>query len=57
MDNYSKMILGYRIENSSKPKATRDLLEKAYLKYENKEPVTFVTDGSVENVNTTNYYI
>lgn len=57
MDNYSKMILGYRIENSSKPKATIDLLEKAYLKYENKEPVTFVTDGSVENVNTTNYYI
>lgn len=25
MDDYSKMILGYRIENSSKPKSTRDL--------------------------------
>lgn len=53
MDHYSKMILGYRVENSSKPKAIRDLLEQAYLKYKNKEPITFVTDGGVENVNTT----
>ena len=53
MDHYSKMILGYRIENSSKPKAIRDLLEQAYLKHKNKEPITFVTDGGVENVNTT----
>ncbi|MDI6033712.1 DDE-type integrase/transposase/recombinase [Flavobacterium sp. LB2P84] len=53
MDHYSKMILGYRIENSSSPKAIRDLLEQAYLKHKNKEPITFVTDGGVENVNTT----
>lgn len=51
MDHYSKMILGYCVENSSKPKAIRDLLEQAYLKYKNKEPITFVTDGGVENVN------
>lgn len=36
IDHYSKMILGYRIENSSSPKAIRDLLEQAYLKYKNK---------------------
>ncbi|MFV8343760.1 transposase [Flavobacterium sp. XS2P39] len=53
MDHYSKMILGYRIENSSSPKAIRDLLEQAYLKHKNKEPITFVTDGGVENVNST----
>ncbi|HEX9150653.1 MAG TPA: DDE-type integrase/transposase/recombinase [Flavobacterium sp.] len=52
MDHYSKMILGYRVENSSKPIAIRDLLEQAYLKHKNKEPITFVTDGGVENVNT-----
>lgn len=51
MDHYSKMILGYRIENSSSPKAIKDLLEQAYLKYKSKKPITFVTDGGVENVN------
>lgn len=53
MDHYSKMILGYCVENSSSPKAIRDLLEQAYLKHKNNEPITFVTDGGVENVNTT----
>jgi putative transposase len=53
MDHYSKMILGYRIEKSSSPKAIRDLLEQAYLKHKSKEPITFVTDGGVENVNST----
>jgi putative transposase len=53
MDHYSKIILGYSVENSFKPKAIRDLLEQAYLKYKSKEPITFVTDGGVENVNTT----
>lgn len=52
MDHYSKMILGYRVENSSKPIAIRYLLEQAYLKHKNKEPITFVSDGGVENVNT-----
>ncbi|MCI9846856.1 hypothetical protein [Flavobacterium pectinovorum] len=47
------MIIRYRVENSSKPKGIRDLLEQAYLKYKNKEPITFVTDSDVENVNTT----
>jgi putative transposase len=53
MDHYSKMILGYSVENSSKPKAIKDLLEQAYLKYKNKEPITFVTDAGIENVNCT----
>jgi hypothetical protein len=53
MDHYSKMILGYNIENSSSPKVIRDLLEQAYLKHKNKEPITFVTDGGLENVNST----
>lgn len=29
------------------------MLEQAYLKHKNKEPITFVTDGGVENVNST----
>ncbi len=29
------------------------MLEQAYLEHKNKEPITFVTDGGVENVNTT----
>jgi putative transposase len=53
MDHYSKMILGYTVENSSSPKAIRDLLEQAYLEHKNKEPIAFVTDGGAENVNTT----
>jgi putative transposase len=53
MDHFSKMILGYTVENNSSPKVIRDLLEQAYLKHNNKEPITFVTDGGVENVNTT----
>lgn len=52
MDHYSKMILGYKIESSSKAKAIRDLISEAYLKY--KPPsVQFLSDGGVENVNTT----
>ncbi|MFV5703092.1 transposase [Flavobacterium sp. XS2P12] len=53
MDHYSKMILGCRIENSPSPKVIRDLLEQAYLKHKNKEAITFVSDGGVENVNNT----
>jgi putative transposase len=53
MDHYSKMILGYSVENSSSPKAIKNLLKEAYLKHKNNEPITFVTDGGVENVNTT----
>lgn len=53
MDHFSKKVLGYSIENSSRPKAIKDLLEKAYKKYRNKEPITFVTDAGGENVNTT----
>jgi transposase InsO family protein len=52
MDHYSKIFLGYRIENSPSPKVIRDLLKQAYLKHKNKEAITFVTDGDVENVNT-----
>jgi putative transposase len=53
MDHYSKKILGYRVENSSKPNAIKILLQEAYLKHKNKEPITFVTDAGVENINTT----
>lgn len=53
MDHYSKMILGYSIENSSSPKAIKNLLQEAHLKHKNKTPITFVTDAGVENVNTT----
>lgn len=52
MDHYSKMILGYSVENSSSPKTIRNLLQQAYIKHKNKEPITFVTDAGVENVNT-----
>ena len=53
MDHYSKMILGYSVENSSSPKAIKNLLQEAYLKHKNKDPITLVTDGGVENVNNT----
>ena len=53
MDHYSKMILGYSIENSSSPKAIKNLLQEAYLKYKSKTSITLVTDGGVENVNNT----
>ena len=53
MVHYSKMILGYSVENRSSPKAIKSLLQKAYLKYKSKDPITFLTDGGVENINTT----
>lgn len=53
MDHYSKMILGYSVENSSSPKAIKNLLQEAYLKHKSKEGITLVTDGGVENVNNT----
>lgn len=53
MDHYSKMILGYSVEDSSSPKAIKNLLKNAYLKYKNNDPIKFVTDGGIENVNST----
>ncbi|WP_348800620.1 DDE-type integrase/transposase/recombinase [Flavobacterium adhaerens] len=53
MDHYSKMILGYSIEDSSSPKAIKQLLQNAYLKYKNNDPIKFLTDGGIENVNST----
>lgn len=53
MDHYSNMILGYSVENSFSPKAIKHLLMEAYFKHKNNKPITFVTDGGVENVNTT----
>ena len=53
MDHYSKMILGYSVENSSSPKAIKNLLQEAYLKHKNKDLITLVTDAGVENVNST----
>lgn len=51
IDHYSKMILGFSIENSSSPKAIRNLLQEAYLKYKINSPKQFVTDGGIENIN------
>lgn len=51
IDHYSKMILGFRIENSSSPKAIKNLLQEAYLKYKTNSPTQFVTDGGIENIN------
>tara|TARA_R110000868_G_scaffold131418_2_gene341458 strand:- start:10758 stop:12038 length:1281 start_codon:yes stop_codon:yes gene_type:complete len=53
MDHYSKCILGYKVEISSQPKAIKELLQEAYSNHKKKEPLTFVTDGGCENVNTT----
>jgi len=53
MDHYSKLILGYSVENSSSPKAIKNLLQEAYLKHKNETPITLVTDDGVENVNNT----
>jgi putative transposase len=53
MDHYSKMILGYSVENSSSPRAIKNLLQEAYLKHKNKDFIILVTDAGVENINTT----
>lgn len=53
MDHYSKMILGYCIEDSSSPAAIKFLLQNAYLKHRNNDSIKFVTDGGIENVNST----
>ncbi|MBA0882469.1 DDE-type integrase/transposase/recombinase [Flavobacterium undicola] len=51
IDHYSKIILGYSIENSSSPKAIKNLLQEAYLEHKNKDVISLVTDDGVENVN------
>ncbi len=53
MDHFSKKILGYSVEESSKPIAIRNLLKEAYVKYKSDLPIQFVTDAGIENVNTT----
>ncbi|EOG6896817.1 transposase [Flavobacterium psychrophilum] len=53
IDHYSKMVLGYQVCSSAKPKIIKSLLQKAFEKYSSKETIDFVTDGGVENVNTT----
>jgi putative transposase len=53
MDHFPKKILGYHVDDSSKPTAIRDLLKVAYSKYKNNLPIQFVTDAGIENVNTT----
>ena len=45
--------MGYRVESCSQPKAIKELLQEAYSKHKNKEPITFITDGGCENVNST----
>lgn len=52
MDHYSKMILGYKIENSNSAKEIKGLLSEAYHNYKPNN-VQFLTDGGTENVNTT----
>lgn len=53
MDYYFKMIIGYSVEESSSPKAIKYQLQKAYLKYKTRDTIKFVTDGGIENVNST----
>lgn len=53
MDHYSKMILGYSVEDRSSPTAIKNLLQNAYLKHQSTDPIKFVTDGGIENVNLT----
>ncbi|MEP6930394.1 MAG: DDE-type integrase/transposase/recombinase, partial [Flavobacterium sp.] len=53
MDHYSKMILGFKVESSSQPKVIKELLQDAYKKYKSNTPITFITDGGCENVNST----
>jgi bifunctional pyridoxal-dependent enzyme with beta-cystathionase and maltose regulon repressor activities len=53
MDHYSKIILGYSVENSSSPKAIKTLLQEIYLKHKSTTSITLVIDGVVENINTT----
>lgn len=53
MDHFFKMILGFSVENSSSSKAIKNLLQEAYFKHKNKDPITLVTDAGVENVNNT----
>ncbi|RUT69457.1 transposase [Flavobacterium cupreum] len=53
MDHFSKMILGYRVEDHSSPAAIKHLLQKAYLKNKNNDLIQFITDGGIENVNST----
>lgn len=53
MDHYSKKILGYKIENAPKPIAIKNILQQAYINCNTKNTISFVTDGGIENVNTT----
>ena len=53
MDHFSKKILGFSVEESSKPIAIRNLLKDAYAKYKCDIPIQFVTDAGIENVNQT----
>jgi putative transposase len=53
MDHFPKKILGYHVDDSSKPTAIRDLLKVAYSQFKNNLPIQFVTDSGIENVNTT----
>ena len=53
MDHFSKKILGYTVETTAKAKAIKTLLNIAYNNYNQTQPIRFITDGGVENVNTT----
>jgi putative transposase len=53
IDHFSRKILGYRAENSASPMAIKWLLKEAYTSYSDSNPIQFVTDAGVENLNTT----
>ncbi len=52
MDHYSKMILGYRIENTSSALAIKSMIQNACEEYL-PDQLQFLTDGGTENVNHT----
>ncbi len=45
--------MGFSVEESSKPITIRNLLQNAYAKYKCDQPIQFVTDAGIENVNQT----
>ncbi|OWP82955.1 hypothetical protein BWK59_13100 [Flavobacterium davisii] len=53
IDHYSRMILGWHIDLKPSPKAIKELLENALEELPKPTRIEFVTDGGIENVNTT----
>ncbi|WP_423740482.1 transposase [Flavobacterium columnare] len=53
IDHYSQMILGWYIGLKPSPKAIKELLQNTFKELPKPTTIEFVTDGGVENINTT----